>query len=172
MHKISHIHTSLLYLTLNLLLLFFQSEIYCQVCVCVCESKDKWRIILSYIIFKQHQYEQRRQPPTYFHIRNSRRRSRGRRNTHLYYRYVTSSLWVSITEWLSQTHTHTQSQWRIGNRAVIISAINQIIPLPEGRGRIARSVLLQGVGVGLPDPDLLVLVCKSIWSLPNSKDQR
>lgn len=29
-----------------------------------------------------------------------------------------------------------------------------MIPLAEGRGRIARSSLLQSIGVGLPDPDL------------------
>lgn len=46
---------------------------------------------------------------------------------------------------------------------MIISAINQIISLPEGRSRIARSVLVQGKGVRLPDPDLLVFgVCVSL----------
>lgn len=121
------------------------------------------------IIFNQHQYEQCRQPSTYFHICNGRRSSRGRRNTYL----LDDVFFLGINNrgiTLSITHAHTHSPWRIGNRAVIISAINQIIPLPEGRGRIARSVLLQGIGVGLPDPDLLVLVCKSILSLPTSKE--
>lgn len=60
---------------------------------------------------------------------------------------------------MTLTNTHTASEGSVTG-AVIISAINQMIGLPEGR--IASSVLLQGIGVWLLDPDLLVLVCKSI----------
>lgn len=52
-----------------------------------------------------------------------------------------------------------------------MSAINPIIPVAEERGQIARSVLLQGIGVGLPDLDLLVFVCKSIGLSQSSKEQ-
>lgn len=69
------------------------------------------------------------------------------------------------------TLSNTHGQWQISNRAEIIRAINPIIPVPEGRGQIARCVLLQGIGVGLPDLDLLVSVCKSIWILPTSDEQ-
>lgn len=116
------------------------------------------------IIFQLHLYSHYKKPTTSFF----RAYKLGSVNTHLWDNIFTLGFsHKGITYWNTLTHIR---QGSISNSAVIISAINQIILLPEGRGRIAGPVLLQGIGVGLPDPDLLVLECNAIWLKPTSKE--